>query len=391
MTSSIRWNALLPVIGCISAVGLSLGLSIPLVSLTLEYRGTDSRLIGIMAAMPALGILFFSPFVPRLMSLVRARAALGYSIVTGGLSILLLPLLPDYRIWLVLRFVMGAANAVLFVVSETWVNQIAEEHNRGKLIAIYIAVLSLCFSLGPLLISLTGSQGTLPFLLACAIFFVSAIPLSWARSHMPPIESSTDANVFGFFLIAPTLCSAVLLFAFLDGAVISLLPVFGVRHGYNEAVAAMMITVLIAGNILLQFPIGWLADRMDRYTLQFFCGCGVLLGSLLLPFLVHRPLLFWPMLVLLGVSAGGVYTLSMIIVGQRFQGVQLVTANAAFGVLWGIGSLAGPMAAGFGMRLLNPDGLPFTLALAAMLFLAVFIGRRLYEARTMIQPDRRSG
>jgi MFS family permease len=200
---------------------------------------------------------------------------------------------------------------------------------------------------------------------------------------MPAIEGSANASVFGFFLIAPTLCSAVLLFAFLDGAVISLLPVFGLRHGYSEAVAAMMITVLVAGNILLQFPIGWLADHMDRYTLQFLCGCGVLTGATLLPFLVHMPLMFWPVLVLLGVSAGAVYTLSMIIVGQRFQGVELVTANAAFGVMWGIGSLAGPLIAGFGMRLLNPDGLPATLALAAALFLAVFIGRRAYAARTL--------
>jgi MFS family permease len=242
MNSSIRWRALLPVIGCISAVGLSLGLSIPLVSLTLEYRGTDSSLIGIMAAMPALGILCFSPFVPRLVSHVNARATLFYSIAIGGLSILLLPLLPDYRIWLALRFVMGAADAVLFVVSETWVNQIAEERNRGKLIAIYIAVLSFCFSMGPVLISLTGTGGAFPFLVACAIFFLSAIPLSWARSHMPVIEGNANASVFGFFLIAPTLCSAVLLFAFLDGAVISLLPVFGLRHGYQEAIAAMMTT-----------------------------------------------------------------------------------------------------------------------------------------------------
>jgi MFS family permease len=122
---------------------------------------------------------------------------------------------------------------------------------------------------------------------------------------------------------------------------------------------------------------------MDRYTLQFLCGCGVLIGSALLPFLVTRPVLFWPVLVILGVAAGGVYTLSMIIVGQRFQGARLVTANAAFGVLWGIGSLVGPLAAGFGMRLLDPDGLPLTLALAAAVFLAVFIGRRLYETRTL--------
>lgn len=378
----IRWRSLAAVIGCVSAVGLSLGLSIPLVSITLEYQGVDSRLIGLMAAMPALGILCFSPFMPRLISRVNPRRAVLVSVMIGGATLLLLPFFPSFWVWLVLRFILGAADAVLFTVSETWVNQIAHEHNRGRMIAIYISVLSFCFSLGPLLISVVGSKGMLPFLVSCAIFFLSLLPLLAARGHMPKIEGSADANVFGFVLIAPTLCSAVLLFAFLDGAVISLLPLFGLRHGYEEAVAAMMITVLIIGNIVLQFPIGWLADRMDRYRLLFICGCGVLLGALALPMIVKIQVLFWPMLVFLGVSAGGVYTLSMIIVGQRFKGMQLMTANAAFGVLWGIGSLTGPLAAGFGMQLLNPDGLPLTIAIAAALFLTIFLARR--------RPSRRS-
>ena len=91
--------------------------------------------------------------------------------------------------------------------------------------------------------------------------------------------------------------------------------------------------------------------------------------------------------VLLGAAGGGVYTLSLIIVGQRFQGAALVTANAAFGVLWGLGNLSGPLIAGVGMRISNPDGLPITLALATALFLALFVWRHFFSAQRLAKTN----
>lgn len=371
-----RNHQLIVVIASISAVGLSLGLTIPLISLTLEHRGVDSTLIGIMAAMPALGILCFSPLMPALVARTGARAALLSATAIGGSTILLLPFIDHYGFWLFLRFIMGAVDAIMFTVSETWINQIAEDHNRGRLVALYITVLSLCFGCGPLLIIVTGSQGFLPFIAACAVFYAAALPLLSVKGKAAELAGNSGFNVLGFMRLAPTLCAAALLFALLDNSAISLLPVFGLRHGYPENIAAFMITVLIIGNITLQFPLGWLADRMDRYRLLFFCGCGTLISAFLLPLTVALwPVLLWPNLVLLGVSSGGLYTLAIILVGQRFRGKELVTANAAIGVIWGIGGLLGPPLGGLAMHWSNPDGLTWLWILMAALFLLMFLFR----------------
>ena len=361
-------RALLAIITCISAVGLSLGLTIPLVSLNLDSRGVDSEWIGLMAAMPAFGILIASPIVPALVNRLGARTALVGAIATGAASVLALPLFDHYGFWLLARMVMGAADALLFTVSETWINQIAEERNRGRLVALYITVLSTCFGLGPSLIALTGSQGVFPLLLAGLIFSCSALPLWWADTGLSLEAESPSFGVLGFFRLAPTVSAAVLLFSFLDGSGISLLPLFGLRHGYSEAIAAIMVSVMIGANIVLQYPLGWLADRFDRERLLAACGVGFTASALLLPWAVQSWLL-WPVLILLGISAGGVYTLAMILVGQRFRGVELVTANAAFGVLWGIGSLLGPLCAGLGMAVFDPDGLPLTWVILGVIFL----------------------
>lgn len=361
------------VLASISVVGLSLGLTLPLITLVLRHQGYGSALIGLAAAMPAVGILLSSPLMPRVIHWLGGRRALLAALVVNGATILVMSWTVNYGWWLGLRFLMGAAVGVLFTVSETWVNQLADDRSRGRWVGVYITVLSFCFASGPLLIGLTGSLGAAPFLLACAILLAAALPV--ALVDVAPIGISDSPSAFGvldFIRLAPALAAAVGMFAAIDGSTMALLPLFGLRSGFPEATAAAMITVLIAGNIAFQIPLGWLADRYDRSRLLVFCGGGIGVGSLLLLAVASWPILVWPVLVLLGMSAGGVYTLAMIIIGQRFHGTELVTANAAFGVLWGSGSLLGPFLAGLLMRLYDPGGLPLTWALLAAGFLLLY-------------------
>jgi MFS family permease len=125
-------------------------------------------------------------------------------------------------------------------------------------------------------------------------------------------------------------------------------------------------------------PLGWLADKTERHRLLLLLGCLVFLGSTALPFVVGVPLLIWPLLFLLGAVAGGVYTLPMTIVGQRFRSADLVAANAAIGVIWGVGNLVGPLVAGVLMRNFGANGLPIAFACATALFIGVFA---LYQQR----------
>ena len=365
-----QWRVLAALIATIAVVGLSLGLTLPLISLVLERQGYGSALIGLAAAMPALGILLGSPLTPWLVRHGGAR-----QVIIGGLLVNIATILPmawveSYPLWLLLRFIMGAADALLFTVCETWVNQLAEERHRGRLIAMYITVLSIFFASGPLLISLTGSEGALPFLAACGIMALALPPmLLVGRSSLLQGGSRPSGfNVLGFFRIVPGLAFGVLVFAAIDSSALALLPLLGLHLGYSEALAAAMITVMMAGNIVFQFPLGWLADRMDRRRLLKCCGLGVILGALGI-LLLADTLLLWLMLVVLGTAAGGMYTLSMVMVGQRFRDAELVTANAAFGVLWGLGTLLGPALAGVLMYWLQPTGLVIVWAVLGGLLL----------------------
>ena len=374
-----RWRLLAAVIACISVVGLSLGMTVPLVSLVLERQQVDSRLIGLMAAMPSVGIFLVSARIPWLVRVCGVRGTLLGALAAAVTVLLLLPAFTSYWIWLLLRLLLGAADAVLFVVSETWINQIAEERSRGRALALYATTLALAMAAGPMLLALTGTTGALPFWVAGSVLLLALPPLALAGNMPPAGMTVAGFGILGFLRVAPTLCAAVVLYALLDACGFSLLPLFGLRHGFPEAQAALMVTALLVGITVFQLPIGWLADRLDRERLLWGCGVVILLSSLLLPWAVRWPVLVWPLLLVLGGAGGGSYTVALILLGQRFRGQELVNANAAFGILWGVGSLGGPLLGGVGMRLLNPDGLAYALALAAGGFLAVYHWRRAHK------------
>ena len=146
--------------------------------------------------------------------------------------------------------------------------------------------------------------------------------------------------------------------------ILTLLPVYCLQQGFTTEVALFMVSTVVVGDAVLQLPIGALADHMSRRTL--FTGCAVTLmcSSLAIPLLLNTPAI-WPLWVLFGASAGGLFTLSLVLIGERYRDDALVRANAHVAQLWGIGCLLGPLLAGAGSQWISGHALPLLMAVGA--------------------------
>ncbi|MET0580674.1 MAG: MFS transporter, partial [Pseudoxanthomonas sp.] len=157
------------VIAAATIFGLTYGLGAPLISLALSKRGLGETMIGLNAAMYALGVLAVAALLPRLAARWGARKVIVGSLLMVAVVLPLFPLAPWLWLWFPLRFAMGLASEGVFVMSEAWVNQLSDEKSRARSIAIYTASLSLGFALGPLILSVTGSEGALPYFIGGAL------------------------------------------------------------------------------------------------------------------------------------------------------------------------------------------------------------------------------
>ena len=163
-------------------------------------------------------------------------------------------------------------------------------------------------------------------------------------------------------------------FSVFDAATLSLFPVYGVQLGLDVAAAANILTALILGNVVLQFPIGWLCDRFAYRWVLVGCALTTTTTLMLLP-LVMDSVLKWPLLVLMGTTGYGVYTVSLVALGNRFSGTELVNGASSFAIVWGFGALIGSVSGGWVMLGFGSHGLPLSLALV-YLALALGVARR---------------
>jgi MFS family permease len=368
----------------ISVFGFAFGMTYPLLSLILESRGVSTDMIGINSAMLPIGILLISPVIPALALRFGARNVAIAAALATALAILSYKVFDVLSAWFLIRLLQGMSIATLFVLSEAWIVGSTGDQNRGKIVAIYSSVLSASFGAGPLLISIIGIEGWTPFVLGAAVVTLGASAFLFIREdaqHEP--EETRPSGTINFARRAPMLMLAVGTFAIFDAASLSLFPVYGMQNGLDLAASANILTALILGNVVLQFPIGWLCDHFPSRYIMASCALITTIMLALLPLVIGTGLQ-WPVLILMGTTGYGVYTVSLVSLGERFSGSALIDGSSAFAVVWGFGALLGSISGGLSMLASVSHGLPLSLALVYLL-LAVGVAWR--QIRYSTSPD----
>ncbi len=344
--------------------GAQQGVTYPLLALRLAAAGHTAGLIGLNAAMLPLGLIV-AAFVagPALARVGAARTAL----VSCGLVVsatVILMATPSLGAWFAARLLLGIGIGGVYVVSETWLNMMVPTRERGRWLALYATAIGAGFAAGPALLLLTGTAGPSAFLVTLALTLLMAALITAAAARLPAIELAAKPSLARFARLAPLLLFAVAGAAAFDQAVLTLLPIYALALGASETGAKLTVTALALGTVLLQWPLGWLADRTSRRAATLLCTALTALGCIVLAGVGTWSPWLWALVFFWGGLAYGTYTMALIALGDRFQGALLVAGNAAFALVWGVAGLVGPTASGVAMDVLGASGLPVVLGLA---------------------------
>lgn len=362
-------------IASITAVGLGLSLTIPLLSLTLEARGIDPGWIGINAAVTGFASMVTTPFVPRLAARFGTGMVLAVAILASAATLPLFYLTASFALWFPLRFVAGAGIGAAFVVSEFWIAGAAPPDRRGLVMGIYATVFSIGLALGPAILALTGTGSFLPFAIGAVIIAAAALPVAVAPVVSPVVEDQPSSRFIRVLFAAPVATAAALVFGLAESGSFALLPVYGTHVGMAADRAILLASAVTLGNVALQLPLGILSDRMDRRWLLLvlaLIGCA---GAAVLPFVVADLAATMVLLFLWGGCIGGLYTVGLAHLAQRFTGADLAAANSAFLFAYSAGALLGPALLGLAIEAWDPHGFAFTLAVVFLAYMLLAIGR----------------
>jgi MFS family permease len=372
-------RTLIPVFAACAAIGLQAGVGMPLVPLALEQQGESKLVIGIVSACWPIGMLVFGTRIPALAARFGAVPAIIGSVVIGALISASYTITSGPIAWAILNFLHGVIGGVPWVVSEIWMNVVVEEKQRGRVMGIYSALVALGIALGPMVLQVVGVYGPVPFLTGAALSLLVALPLLPSWRTAPRIRVDAASGFSTVVVLAPLAMFAAFACGLGEQVAFSFLPVYAVGAGLTADTGALWLSAFVLGNVVLQWPIGWLADHADRRLV--LAGCTLASAALVIALSLIPAQ--WSgtigVIALWGGVSFAIYPVGLALLGQRFSGGDIARANTAFSMLYIVGGLVGRPIAGGAMDAFGDPGLGGSLAifyLAAGLFALLALRRR---------------
>lgn len=363
LAASGPWRTLLPVFAACAAIGLQAGIGMPLVPLALEQQGFDKLTIGIVSAAWPVGMLAFGTRIPQLASRFGAVPAIIGAVVAGALLSVAYTVTSGPVAWAVLSFLHGIVGGVPWVVSEIWMNVVAEEKHRGRVMGIYAAMVALGMALGPVVLQVVGVYGPLPFLTGAGFSLLVALPLLPHWHTAPRIRVDAAGGFAAVVVLAPLALFTAFACGLGEQVAFSFLPVYAVGAGVSAETGTLWLSAFVMGNVVLQWPIGWLADHADRRLVLAGCTLASTVLVIALPLVPAQSPGVIAVVMLWGGISFAIYPVGLALLGQRFRGGDMARANTAFSLIYILGGLVGRPLTGGAMDWLGDPGLGWTLAL----------------------------
>lgn len=359
----------------VAGMGLVIGMTFPLFTLTLQRLDFSATMIGLNSATGSLGILVVGLLTGRMMARHGAFLMISTSCLLSILSLVAMPLIDFTAGWFIVRFLLALGAGFLWLISETWINSLATRDTRGHVMGLYGAAFSFGFAVGPLLVSLLGSTGWLPYIVTATIMTLSSMPMVLLAGSHKGMEKrkASYGDIFqsGAFIFIIAFAAGLF-----ETTAYALMPVYTLGEGLGEKGSLYALSAFSAGGIVLQYPMGKVADILGRFALMVMVAVGVLGCVIIIPFVIDSLPLLLTNLFFLGGSVFGLYTLGLILLGDRFGTESLVAANAVFIILFEAGGVTGPALAGITMEAWPANGfIGFLLVASIVLAVVTIIGR----------------
>jgi len=362
-----RILSLAAVISTSLGVGISFGIGFPLTALTLEDWHQPKWMIGLAGAAPAIAVLVTLPLLSKVIMRLGPVASIASGCIIGSIGFLALSVVSSPWIWVVIRLLMSAGFAMPWLAGETWINAVAREDQRGRVIAAYAMAFFTGYAVGPLLLQMLGISGFLPFLAAALITAFSGLPIVVGRHLAPAFTYDGERGFRSAFFLAPAAMVAAFIGGFSEIVNLSLIPNVALAAGWSQDSALTLLTVMTVGGILLQIPMGWLSDKVSRLNLVVWCGIVFIALALLLPWALTNALAGFVVMFLVGGVILGFYSLGLAVIGERVGAQDLAAVNGAFIIMYQGGALLGPIISGIAMTERPVNGFVTTIVVLMVL------------------------
>jgi len=318
-----------------------------------------------------------APEMIRRVGHVRVFAALAS--FTSAVMILY-PAFANPVAWSLERVLIGFCFSGVYVTAESWLNNASDNQNRGKALSLYMIVQMTGVVTAQGLLLVGDPAGYEVFVLASVLVSVSFGPILLSISPTPAFDTAKPMTLRRLMDASPLGCVGMFLLGGVFSAQFGMSAVYGARAGLSLVEISTFVAMFYIGALVLQYPLGWMSDRMDRRVLVMFVAALAAVGSVLGMLFGNQ---FWTLLVaafLIGGLANPLYSLLIAHTNDYLEHDDMAAASGGLVFINGLGAIAGPLITGWlmGDAMFGPPGY-FMVMTVLLIILAVYAAYRITQ------------
>ncbi len=348
------------------------GLLSTLVAVRAQSEGFALPLIGLLLSSYYAGFVigcFVTPYSVARVGHIRAFAALA---ALAAAAVLCHAISQNVIIWLILRLITGFSFAGLYMIVESWINEKSTNKMRGQVLSIYRVVDLVAVTAGQYMLILANPAGFILFSLVTMLIVISIVPIAMTKAMVPEPITQTSLNLPKLLQVSPIAVVGAFSVGMANGAFWGIAPVFVQQLGYEVMMVPVFMSVAIISGALAQWPVGYISDLVDRRIVLIAVAGACTFSGIFLSVYATSSL---PLLLigsgLYGLFAMPIFGLSAAHANDYAQDDEFVAISGGLLLLYGIGSIIGPVLASLVMQAASPQWLFAYTALVHVL-LAIF-------------------
>ena len=357
------------------------GLQSTLVSVRANLEGFPTALIGVQMSAYFAGFVLgcrINPTFIKSVGHIRTFVALAS---VGSASTLGHALVVDIAAWSFFRAVTGFCFAGLFMVIESWINERATNATRGRILSVYRIVDLLALTVGNSMLAIADPASFELFAIISILISLALVPVALTRSPAPkPIETAR-LDIPRLFAVSPAAAIGAPMVGLANAAFWAMAPVYALKLGHGAPTIALFMNAAIIGAALLQWPLGWLSDKIDRRQVIVMSSlAGSLSAFALAQFGAGSTTLMLVFAGLLGAFMIPMLGLCIAHANDHAPPEQAVATNGGLLLLHGCGSIAGAALGGVVVAMAGPSSLFDYIGTIYLVFAAICLYRIMKRA-----------
>ena len=355
---------------------------------------------GILMSAYFIGYFIGANIVPNLVARVGHVRVFAAFASMASLSILVHAVVVNPLVWSIARFLTGMSMVSIFIVTESWLNDRANNRSRGKLLSVYMFVTFSSIALGALLLNFSSPIKFEPFILISLLLSIALVPILLTKRKAPRFKKISPMKIKELYKISPMGVVVSFCNGLIHSAIFSLTAVYAIKMGFSIFEISLLIFLITIAGAVFQWPVGFISDKMDRRKVivyssiisAFFAflaiasfGTAAELMYLSVNWETNKTMFFIFVTIFAGFSLP-IYAINIAHTNDYIPKEKFVAAGSGLQLVMGLGAIGGPITCVIFMDNFGPSGF-FLFLIILQVIISVFGFYRMSVRPTEENPD----